>query len=286
LRHNALQQTDRASEPMTQLHPFDEASRLVRREDGVLVGRTSPAYWNFAGPFGGMTAAIMLRSVLEDPSCQGTPVAMTINFAGLVAEGEFEVVPRLVRGGRITQHWAVDLRQGDRVPTTASFVLARRAPTWELQPATMPEAPPPESVESLDTTRWMPWLSNYQFRFVSGAPVLSRRIHEPLHTQRSVLWLNDRIPRRLDWLSLAALSDAFFPRVLHARGIGAKMGTVTLTTYFHCDQDELDAQGEAPVLGVADGERFSRSFQDQRIQLWGRDGRLLAVGGQVLWYES
>ncbi len=48
--------------------------------------------------------------------------------------------------------------------------------------------------------------------FVAGAPVLSRRIHDPLHPQRSVVWLNDRVPRKLDWLSLAALSDAFFPR--------------------------------------------------------------------------
>lgn len=271
---------------MTPIHPFDEASRLTRREDGTLVGRTSPAYWNFAGPFGGITAAVMLRAVLEDPSRQGTPVAMTINFGGLVAEGEFELVPTLVRGGRTTQHWSVELRQGDRVPTAASFVFARRADTWEHHPTSMPEAPPPDRVEPLDTTKWMAWLSNYQFRFVSGGPVLSRQIHDPLHTQRSVVWLNDRVPRRLDWLSLAALSDAFFPRVLHARGIGAKMGTVTLSTYFHVDEAELAAQGTTPVLGVADGDRFCRNFQDQRIQLWGRDGRLLAVGAQVLWYDS
>jgi hypothetical protein len=132
----------------------------------------------------------------------------------------------------------------------------------------------------------MPWLSNYRFRFVAGAPTLSRSIHDPLHSQRSVLWLDDRQPRPLDWLSLAALSDAFFPRVLHARGIGAKMGTVTLSTYFHVDEAELAAQGSAPVLGVADGDRFCRNFQDQRIQLWGRDGRLLAVGSQMLWYDS
>jgi len=271
---------------MNPQHPFDEASELIRRDDGALVGHTSPAYWNFAGPFGGLTGALMLRAALEEPAREGTPVAMTVNFAGLVGEGEFELRPVLVRGGRTTQHWAVDLRQGDRVLATASFVFARRAETWEHQPARMPDVPPAESIEPLDTTKWMAWLSNYQFRFAAGAPVLSRSIHDPLHSQRSVLWVNDRVPRRLDWLSLAAMSDAFFPRVLHARGIGAKMGTVTLSTYFHCDQDELDAHGTAPLLGVADGDRFSRNFQDQRIQLWGHGGRLLAVGSQVLWYES
>jgi len=271
---------------MNPLHPFDEASKLVRRDDGVLVGRTSPLYWNFAGPFGGLTAAVLLRAVLDDPARRGTPVAMTVNFGGLVGEGEFELLPRLTRGGRTTQHWSVDLRQGDRILATASFVFARRVETWEHHPAGMPEVPPAESVEPLDTTKWMAWLSNYRFRFVSGAPVLARSIHDPLHVQRSVVWLNDIVPRPLDWLSLAAMSDAFFPRVLHARGIGAKMGTVTLTTYFHCDQEELDAQGSAPLLGVADGDRYSRNFQDQRIQLWGRDARLLAAGTQVLWYES
>src|SRR5690606_25792601 len=113
---------------------------------------------------------------------------------------EFELRPVLVRGGRTTQHWAVDLRQGDRVLATASFVFARRAETWEHQPARMPDVPPAESIEPLDTTKWMAWLSNYQFRFAAGAPVLSRSIHDPLHSQRSVLWVNDRVPRRLDWL--------------------------------------------------------------------------------------
>jgi len=271
---------------MNPSHPFDEACGLTRRDDGVLVGHTSPAYWNFAGPFGGLTAAVMLRAVLDDPARQGTPMAMTINFGGLVGEGEFELTPALVRGGRTTQHWSVELRQRDKVLTTASFVFANRVETWAHQPATMPDVPPPESIEPLDTTRWMPWLSNYRFRFVAGAPTLARRIHDPLHSQRSVLWLDDRQPRPLDWLSLAALSDAFFPRVLHARGIAAKMGTVTLSTYFHVDEAELAAQGSGPVLGVADGDRFCRNFQDQRIQLWGRDGRLLAVGSQMLWYDS
>jgi acyl-CoA thioesterase len=270
---------------MNPLHPFDEASRLTRRDDGVLVGRTSPAYWNFAGPFGGVTGAIMLRAVLEDPAREGTPVTMTVNFAGLVGEGEFELVPNLTRGGRTTQHWSVELRQRGQVLGTASFVFAKRVETWTHQPATMPQVPPPESIEPMDTTRWMAWLQSYEFRFVSGAPVLSRSIHDPLHGQRSVLWVSDRKPRPLDWLSLAAMSDAFFPRVLHARGVNAKMGTVSLSTYFHCDQEELEAQGAAPLLGVADGDRYSRNFQDQRMQLWGRDGRLLAVGTQMLWYD-
>lgn len=269
------------------MHPFDDAMALERRSDGVQVGRTTPAYWNFAGPFGGVSAAILLRAALDDPARNGTPVALTVNFCAPVAEGEFELVPSLVRGGRRTQHWRVEQRQGGEVRTSASVLFAQRAHTWSHQPAVMPVVPPPEAVEPMGDQGWTAWIANYDFRFVEGGLVMGGPAQETLHPARSLVWLEDQPPRPLDWLSLAALADAFFPRVMHARGLRrTRLGTVTLTTYFHVDADELAALGAAPVLGVADGERFSHGFQDQRVQLWGRGGNLLVSGSQMLWYEQ
>lgn len=267
-------------------HPFDDALALDRRADGVFLGQTSEAWWNFIGPFGGLVAALLLRAVLDDPRRRGTPVALTANFTGAIARGAFELEPVLVRGGRTTQHWTVGLRQGDAVLATATVVCAQRGHTWGLQPATMPEVPPAADVEPFDLGGGVRWTGNYRFRFVAGAPAFSLTPHDPPRNARSLVWLEDMQPRPLDWLSLAALSDAFFPRVMHARGIPVRLGTVTMTTYFHADDDALAALGTCPVLGVADGDRFGSSFQDQRIQLWAPDGQLLVTGGQLLWYEA
>jgi hypothetical protein len=35
-----------------------------------------------AGPFGGVTAATLLRAIEVHPDCLGEPVAPTVNFAG------------------------------------------------------------------------------------------------------------------------------------------------------------------------------------------------------------
>lgn len=64
------------------------------------------------------------------------------------------------------------------------------------------------------------------------------------------------------------------------------MSTVSMTTYFHATDAEIAAQGSAPLLGIADSKRFVANFHDQSMELWGRDGRLLASGIQTVWYKE
>ena len=73
------------------MHPLDQDTALERLGDGRLKGRTGSAYSNFNGTFGGFTAAVLLRAVLEDPRRQGVPVALTVNYCAAVADGAFEV---------------------------------------------------------------------------------------------------------------------------------------------------------------------------------------------------
>ncbi len=90
----------------------------------------------------------------------------------------------------------------------------------------------------------------------------------------------------LDYVSLAALGDSFLLRLFQVRGVIVPMGTVSLTTHFLATPDEIAAQGMAPLLGVADSQRFHGNFHDQQMQLWGRSGKLLATGTQVVWYRQ
>ncbi len=72
------------------IHPFDHALQLTAGQDeDHWHGRTSPAYANMVGPFGGVTAAQALGSVLRHPKRRGEPVALTVNFAAALADGPF-----------------------------------------------------------------------------------------------------------------------------------------------------------------------------------------------------
>lgn len=272
---------------MTKIHPFDEATALAVVGDGRFTGRTSPAYANMAGPFGGITAATLLRAAIGHPERRGDPVALTVNFCAAIATGEFEVEARLLRGGKSTQHWQVELRQeGIGVAASALVVFGEPRQTWSHRPVSAPAVPPAEAVERWTMPGLPAWIDAYDFRFVTGAPNWRGKAGGEPQSAQSRLWLRDAPDRPLDHLSLAALSDAFFIRIFQVRGGLAPVGTVTLSTYFFADQAALDRQASRPLLGTADAKIFSGGFFDQTAELWADDGNLLATSTQVVWYKE
>lgn len=267
-------------------HPLDIATELRRGDDGRLHGNAVDDYWNLTGPFGGVTAATLMRAVISDPRLLGSPVAQTVNFCAALAPGPFAVTLTEQRSGRTTQHWSLELRQGDGVAVTASIVCGMRRPTWSHLRALPPDVPPPQAVETQTFAVPSKWLRRYRFQFVENAPVLGGEGHAETGSARSVLWMSDMPQRPLDFVSLAAMSDVFFLRLLHVRGTFVPMSTVSLTTYFHATAEEVKAQDTMPLCGVADARRFNGGFHDQTIELWGAGGILLASGGQIVWYKE
>src|SRR4029077_15577505 len=127
-------------------HLFDDATRVVAG-DSRWQGRTSPDYFAFVGPFGGLPAATILRALIEHPQRSGDPLALTVNYCAPIAEGEFDLDVRLVKANRSSQHWCVELSQGGGdVAALATAVFAERRPSWSHQAVSMPEAKPFASV--------------------------------------------------------------------------------------------------------------------------------------------
>lgn len=271
---------------MADKHPFDLATKIEARGKGLWSGTPSPDYANMVGPFGGVVAALLLRAVLDDDRRTGDPVALTVNFCGGISQKPFTIQTKLQRGGKYTQHWSVELIQEDEVKATASVVMGARGAVFEHQPVIMPDVPGPETLSPMPGFGFLKWLERYTFRFIDGTPSFAGKAFDALQSARSTLWVSDAPERPLDYLSLAALSDCFFIRLLHVRGTFPPMGTVTLTTYFHATHDEVEKQGTYPLLGVADSKRFNANFQDQHMELWGRNGNLLASGVQTVWYKE
>jgi acyl-CoA thioesterase len=266
-------------------HLFDDATR-VTAGDSRWQGRTSPDYWAFVGPFGGATAATILRALIEHPDRSGDPVALTVNYCAPIAEGAFDLDVRLVKANRSSQHWCVELSQGGgEVATLATAVFAERRPSWSHQQARLPQAKPFDEIRPYPRIA-ASWANQYDLRFSEGYPDFRSGANTEPANAFSKLWIADRMPRQIDMLSLVAMSDAFFGRVFHARGELVPFGTVSLTTYFHTDADDLANEDITRVLAVADAKIFHKSYGDQSGELWSPSGRLLATTTQIAYFKA
>jgi acyl-CoA thioesterase len=265
-------------------HLFDEATR-VTAGDSRWQGRTSPDYWAFVGPFGGTTAATILRALIEHPQSSGDPLALTVNYCAPIAEGPFDLDVRLIKANRSSQHWSVELTQGAEITTLATAVFAARRPSWSHQPTQLPDAKPAEQIKPYPNIA-ASWANQYDLRFVEGIPDFRSGAKAQPQSAFTKLWIGDRKPRNIDALSLVAMSDAFFGRIFHVRNELVPFGTVSLTTYFHVSREELAAENITHVLAVADAKVFNRSYQDQHGELWSPSGKLLATTTQIAYFKA
>ncbi len=264
-------------------HPFDDATRIAAG-DSRWQGHTSDDYWAFVGPFGGATAATILRALIDHPQRAGDPLSLTVNYCAPVAKGEFDLDVRLVKANRSSQHWCVELSQGGGdVATLATAVFAERRPSWSHQVAECPAATPLEATLPFPKIA-ASWANQYDFRFIEGEPRMGAAKELPAGTY-SKMWIGDRSPRKIDMLSLMAMSDAFFARIFHARREMVPFGTVSLTTYFHTASEDLAAEDITRLLAVADANIFHKSYGDQSGELWSPNGRLLATTTQIAYFK-
>ncbi|MCE2781976.1 acyl-CoA thioesterase [Limnohabitans sp.] len=272
------------------MHPLDQAIALRASERQDLsqefTGATHPAYANMVGPFGGTAAAQLLQCAMLHPERIGEPVALTVNFAAPVADGEIRFVARPVRTNRSTQHWIIEAHQAPGVVATATAVFAVRRETWSDVEAVMPaNVPVPDAVARMPVKGMPAWPQRYDMRFVEGAFPSAFDEQEQTHS-RSTLWVRDEPERALDFASLAALSDSFFPRIYIRRRRRAMIGTVSLTTYFHADSALLAQVGTRHVLGVAKALNYQNGYFDQTGELWSPEGQLLASTHQLVYFKD
>ena len=272
-------------------HPFDQALTLSPLGSGRYAGHTAPAYWNMIGPYGGITAALVLQAVMQHPDRLGEPITLTVNFAGVVPAGAFEAHAVALRTNRSTQHWTVTLAstsaQGQtQISTSATVVTALRRGTFVASDAPMPTPlPAPASLaEAVRPAPGVAWLDSYELRPITGH-VPERWDGQGVDSQ-SLLWLRDCPPRPLDFCSLTALADLFFPRIWLRRATRVPVGTVAMTVYFHADGPGLAATGDGYLLGQVRGQGFRNGFFDHSGQLWNEAGTLLATTHQIVYFKA
>lgn len=271
-----------ALEPLTPDAPAGTARRWR--------GHTSPAYANMVGPYGGITAAQAMQALMLHPDRLGTPVSLTVNYAAALADGAFTVEADPVRTNRSTQHWLLTIRQSDdsgaeSVVFTGTALTALRRETWGGDDLPRPEAPAPEAVARLPRQNVLPWINSYDMRWYEGALPMDWDGSES-DSSVTALWVRDEPPRPLDFASLTAMSDVFFPRVYLRRATRVPAGTVSMTVYFHADEAMLAAHGDKYLLAQARGQRYFNGYFDQTGALWSEDGQLLVTTHQIVYFKE
>ena len=262
---------------------FDQATLLQDLGEGRYSGGTHSAWLNMVGPFGGITAAVLLQAVIQHPKRLGNPVSFTVNFCAGVAEGEFEVTARPARTNRSTQHWTIELTQAGSIVITATAVTAVRRATFSSIESHMPVLTPAHMLTRSEPPK-LTWTHRYDMRALTGhLPTVWDGTEGDTLTQ---MWVRDVQERSIDFVSLTALADSFFPRVYLRRRTFVPIGTVSMTVYFHADAAELAALGTGFVLGQAKAQCLFNGFFDQSAQLWSEAGTLLATTHQVVYFKE
>ncbi|MEZ5605749.1 MAG: thioesterase family protein [Burkholderiaceae bacterium] len=280
--HTAPHAFDRA----VALEPLPAAAGAPRR----FRGHTSLEYANMVGPFGGITAAQALQAVMRHPDRLGEPVAFTGNFAAALADGAFTVEAEPARTNRSTQHWVVTMRQPDAggqdaVVFTATVVTALRRQTWGATDRAMPAAPAVADVPGVPAQKRVAWFNRYDMRWFEG-PMPREWNGAETPGSETGMWVRDEPPRPLDFASLTALCDVFYPRVWLRRATLTPIGTITFSVYFHVDAAALVACGTDHLLAQARGQRFFNGYFDQSGELWSAGGQLLATTHQLVYFKE
>ena len=261
---------------------FDTAIDLHPVGDSLFRGSTVPEWANMVGPFGGITAAALVRAIQLHPQCHGEPISLTVNYVAPIADGDFDVATKHVRTNRSNQHWIIEQSQGGEVKTTATAVFGVRRDTWADAEATPPAAPDPEGLEQAASP--LTWFTNYDIRYVDGAVPAMDGTESASST--TTLWARNNPPRPLDYAALTAVSDVFFPRVFLRRGQFIPAGTVTLAVYFHAGDEQITAAGDDFILGTARAHQFTRGYFDQTAHLWSRGGVPLVTSHQYVYFKG
>jgi hypothetical protein len=160
-----------------------------------------------------------------------------------------------------------------------------RRETWGAAEAPIPQVPRPADVPLPTVPPRVEWVKRYEMRFIDG--LFPAEWHGGDSGESLTrLWVRDNPPRPLDFASLTAMSDVFFPRIWLRRASFVPLGTITMTVYFHAGQDQLRETGSGYLLGQARGQGFGAGYFDHTAQLWNESGTLLVTTSQVYYFKE
>ncbi len=265
-------------------HLFDQALALARVKTtdhrAAYEGQVHPSFRNINDPYGGWSAAVLARAILDTCDPELDLVSLTTDYLSVPSGGRLQIDVDCDRSGRRTEFWrAVLTGRADTTPANRAIaILARRRDTLEWTEGSSPDVPPPEDCHTID----LPMAWN---RVIEIKPTMDFPMSMDVATHFSS-WVRFTPGRALDSVALVALADTPMPRLFQVIGRQESVATVSMTVYLHATSADYAAVGDDYLLVDTRGARGGRGFYDQHATIWSRDGRLLVTTQQIVWYRT
>jgi acyl-CoA thioesterase len=248
--------------------------------EGLFHGHSHASREANTGMFGGWTAALLLKAVLEDTRAEGFASAICVNYISRVVPGrELTLRTRPLGGSRSLTHWRSELflEGSEDLAATATVILTQRRESDHFTEGAIPDVPAPETLPMMHPPPRFG--ETIDMRIASG----SECFNQP--TTRTVVWQREMTGRLMDAVQIAYLSDIGWPRVFAISSAPRPSSTVTLSVYIHATAQQLAACGDDYVLCDMIGTRILHSTVGSKANLWSRGGDLLATTEQMCWFR-
>ncbi|MGE0395783.1 MAG: acyl-CoA thioesterase [Kofleriaceae bacterium] len=259
---------------------LDELTRPTRVATGE--GRATfsldvPAGWRQGrGAFGGLCIASLVRAIeatVADPARRVRSV--TAELPGPVDAGAADIAVEILRAGNAVTTARAVLSQANGIKSHAVAVVAatRKSADAAWQDLAPPSAPAWSELAAVPDLGFPEFARHFEYRIVEGIPGSSG-------ASRAIGWVRARDPGAArDSAYIAAMCDVWWPASLVRFDRMRPAATIAYTLDIVGTLEGLDP--EAPLLyrGVVPVMRDGYFLETR--ELWGSDGRLIAVNHQT-----
>jgi acyl-CoA thioesterase len=258
-------------------------------------------WWSWAGPHGGLLAALNLHAAADLTPAGMTPRALSARFHGAADSEPLSMVAEIERPGAATAILTTATRQNDAtvLSTVTTMTAPRSGPS--LQHVRPPAPLPPEDCDVFELpVDFVPFGAHIEIRPAGGALPMAGsdlaemqawlRLRAPLPATRGTGVEppapdgGERSPRSGGMIAVDAavavmLVDALPPGIFPRLTTPIAVPTVELSVHFHLDLES--APIEDWVLAIQRNLSCSDGWCVDETELWSRDGRLLVQGRQL-----
>lgn len=257
------------------MQTFQELTTARRIDEGTFTWDVPDGWQQGRGAFGGLVIATLVRAMEDALAAPDRPLrTLTATLAGPVDAGDARVVVDVLRAGSGLSAVAARVVQGDvRAHAVGVFGRERSFEGWRpTRPALGDWRDAPEV--ALGPPLAPVFAPHFEFRPTEGVPFTAAP------EARTAGWvrLREQAPRR-DAAWIAAMADAWWPALLPRLTAPRPAGTVSYTLEIFDDLKGLDAASPLYHSGVS--PVASAGYPVEFRELWGEDGRLVAMNQQT-----
>lgn len=262
---------------------FLASSSPTRQDDHHYTWNVPDGWQQGRGAFGGLVLAALIRAFqsaqeVEQDAGEQALRALDATLCGPVLAQEAEIAVELLRAGSNTTTLIARLTQEGTVRAHATALFgARRVDDGDWRDLEAPDLGDwrETSVAELQAPLAPTFTQHMQFRPLSGFPFSGA-------DELAVTgWVRPKVPGEpRDPAYLAACMDAHWPAAFAKVTSPRPMATVTFSMQFPGTFDGLDP--DAPLYFRSECPVARDGYMVEFRELWGEDGRLLALNQQTI----